>query len=44
MKSFFVFSSALGLIALIGLGIYLSTGISVNSKEVVKEIQLKRNA
>jgi len=44
MKSFFMFLGALGLVALIGLGIYLSIGIPANSKEVIKEIHLKRNA
>lgn len=44
MKSFFVFLGSLGLVALIGLGIYLSIGIPANSKEVIKEIRLKRNA
>ncbi len=44
MRSFFVFLSAFGLIVMIGLGIYLSLGVSSDSREVVKEIQIKRNA
>ena len=44
MKSFFVYLGSFGLIALLGLGVYLSIGIPANSKEVVKEIQLRRNA
>ncbi len=44
MKSFFMFLGALGLIALIGLGTYLSIGIPANSREVVKEIQIESNA
>jgi len=44
MKSFFMFLGTLGLVALVGLGIYLSIGIPANSREVVKEIQIKRNA
>ncbi len=44
MKSFFMFLGALGLIALIGLGIYLSIGIPANSREVIKEIKIQRNA
>ncbi len=44
MKSFFMFLGALGLIALIGLGIYLSIGIPANSLEVIKEIKIQRNA
>lgn len=44
MKSFFIFFGVFGLISLIGLGVYLSIGISANSKEVTKEIHLKRNA
>lgn len=44
MKSFFVYLGAVGLVALIGLGTYLSIGIPANSKEVVKEIQIARNA
>ena len=44
MKSFFVFLGALGLILMIGLGIYSSLGIPADSEEVIKEIQIKRNA
>lgn len=44
MKSFFIFLGSIGLISLIGLGIYLSVGIPANSREVVKEIQIKQNA
>ena len=43
MKSFFVYLGAAGLVALLGLGAYLSIGIPANSKEVVKEIQIKQN-
>lgn len=43
MKSFFMFLGAIGLVAIIGLGIYLSVGIPANSHEVIKEIQIKRN-
>ncbi len=41
MKFFFMFLGAIGLISLIGLGVYLSLGIPANSKEVVKEIQVR---
>lgn len=44
MKSFFMFLGAVGLVSLIGLGIYLSIGIPANSREVVEEIQIKQNA
>lgn len=44
MKSFFMFLGAVGLVALIGLGVYLSVGIPANSREVVKEIPIERNA
>jgi len=44
MKSFFVFLIAVGVVVLIGFGIYLSVGVPADSREVVKEIQIKRNA
>ncbi len=39
-----MFVGVIGLIALIGLGIYLFTGISVDSQEVVKEINIEQYA
>ena len=41
MKSFFIVVGAMGLISLVGLGVYLSIGIPANSKVVVKEINVR---